>query len=294
MAEPTQYKYAAYFKLYGTQNLQVSFALMEDDPILYLKQLEGMLSGLFNDGYRVEPEGLEQGEVIREADSWVLGKTSKDDLCVHLYKFPLKWKVATVYAEALAKLPFMVPAGTVPILGGPPEREIAEKNKFLHKVLDFKVVLIPTGAVDEKGRPKLKFDRVFGATASPEARSNGVDETESVPFDDNISYTDSFNYLDNPSAKKFITAARAQQAKSKKSVEFEQLSEMISKLDHLYGETGHAEVALCVLAGIDDVPELDNKLSAEVVKSLNTSLERKPTQDMMVYLMNFVKQIYGS
>lgn len=298
MADAKQYPYAAYFKLYGTQNLQVSFTVMSDLPELHLKQLDEMLLMLFNEGYRVEPEGLEQGEVIREADSWVLGKTSHDEPCVYLYKFPMKWRVATIYKESIPKLPFTIPANAQPILGSPPERDMAERQKILHTVPDFKVVLTPTGSVDKEGRPRLRFDRVYGATTGAKGETSNVGkvdpaEQDPLPFDENISYTDALNYMDNQSAQKFVKAARDKQAKSKKSVEFEQLSELISKLDNLYGETGYAEVALCIIAGINDVPELDNKLSAEVVKSLDMALDKPTVQEMVKYLMTFAKQIYG-
>ena len=60
----TQSPYTAYFKLYGTQNLQVSFTVAAESPDIHITLLESYLQELFNRGYVVDPKGLEKDEQI--------------------------------------------------------------------------------------------------------------------------------------------------------------------------------------------------------------------------------------
>lgn len=287
--------YSAFFRLFGKENLEVKFNVLGGDSVeKFITDFETLLNELLQRGYTIDLAGLGEGEMIREADGWVLGKTSKGDLCVHLYKFPMKWKVATVYAEMLAKLPFKVPAGTQPIFSGAPERETAENNKILFRCPPFKFVMIPTGALNDEGKPKLKFDRLWGDEPSKNSSTKEVvteDEEPNESLADQIeSHPEAIKFLEGPILKYVQKAREMQNRKGTKVVDFATYSTLIDTLDEMYKVTGYAEVALSILSGID-TPELNDKLSSSLVDAVIKNLPTPATRDSMLYLMDLAQKV---
>lgn len=107
------------------------------------------------------------GEKVYEVQSYVVSTTSQGDMCVYLYSTHpgMQYRVATVYQERLADLPFTIP-GDAKIWDGEaaPSREgAAKKGYILAAPAPFKVSMLPTGGKTDKGETIHKFNRVIGA-----------------------------------------------------------------------------------------------------------------------------------
>lgn len=290
--------YSAFFKLYGKENLQISFNVTSNGEGEFLPTLNKLLESLYAMGYKTDPAGLEEGETIREVDSWVLGKTSNGDLCIYLYKFPLKWRVATIYNENIAKMPFKVPAGTAPLLAGAPEREIAEKNKILHSCPTFKIVMTPTGAVSKTtGKPTLKFNRMWGDTVAIVGTKETTTESDEDQSKEDLAsqiqfHHEAIQFLEEGSGiQKFVLKARElQNRKGTKVAAYPDLETLLNKLDEMIEMTGYADVALSILSGVD-TPDIPDKISGSLVKALMDNFNTKATNDAMRYLMSLAVRI---
>jgi len=255
------HKCSAFFKLFGGDNLQVAFNICEDDPDTHLNLMESYVEELLKRGYTVDPKGLEPNEKIQEADSWVMGITSKGDKALKFFKSPLKWQVATVYEEDFDQLPFKVPTDVTPNAGSV-DREQAEKAGVLHTITpEIKLVLEPTGKMSDKGNPIMRFARMYGAV---KVENNGADkhkdeEEKAVP------YAEVMSNLDGKSLK-LVKWARKEQAKGKAAVSTEDLNLLTDVLDDMLQEVSSGVMLLSVLTGLDAY-NLD-EASAWVVKNL--------------------------
>lgn len=253
------FKFSAYFKLYDVQGLQVSFSANDDEVGPFLASLEDTKNRLYGAGYRQTPEDINPGETVREVDGWVLGCTKDGDRCVHLYKSPLQWKVTTVYKEHLSELPIEIPASAVPIMGGAPERETAEKMKVM-RTCDFRVVMEQRKKVDgsveltDKGNPMMRYKQVYRkGTTDTIISQNGLEKAKR------------FTGYSEP-AQKMIAWAKKLQIRGGKAALSEELNGLFIVLgESLPGDT-NIEETLCELCGLtsDTLGEID----AKVVESL--------------------------
>ena len=159
---------SANWKMFAPNGAQMQFTVRDDDPDLHLALLDSYLEALYLRGYSVTEPGLNAGEKQEEITGYVLGESKKGDACVFLYsaKAALQWRIATVYVEKFAELPFK-PAGKKWEASAAPERAEAEKKGFLTTVPAFKVVL-EAQEPDAEGKVHWRFARVVpSATPQP-------------------------------------------------------------------------------------------------------------------------------
>lgn len=281
------YKYSAFFKMYGDENLQVSFNIVENDLSQHLLNLQDLLGLLKSQGYTVEAKEHIANEEIQEVTGWVLAKTKKDELCVHLYgPEHLQWKVITVWQEDLEKLPIKISPKLQPIIGSAPEREVAVRMKLLQPLpVGTKVVLEPvinfdgTLRLNDKGKVVKKFSRMAGqpkvASVVPAPK---IQTTLLEPQDENF-YADGTNQeIDSypqiaglfpvgTTTRKFIDWCRKQQEAGKVVAKQEDFMELSTTLDSLVENPGAGDAILSVLSGLESID-----LSDKIGKSLVTSL----------------------
>lgn len=176
--------YSANWKLYAPDGAQVQFTLRAEDPDQHIALLETYRATLATRGYTVSEPGLDEGQKIEEVNAYVLGESSKGDACVYLYssKAALQWRIATVYVEHFAELPFK-PAGKKWEASAAPERGEAEKKGFLNSVPVFKIVL--EGVPDaESGKTRWRFLKVVAAiqpTPAAPASTKGNGNSHAKP-----------------------------------------------------------------------------------------------------------------
>lgn len=293
------YRYSAFFKMYGDENLQVSFNLVENDPQQHLHNLNEFLGMLRSQGYSVEPREHVGGEEVHEVTGWVLGKTKKDELCAHLYgPEHLQWKIITVWQEDLEKLKVKIAPNLQPIIGSAPEREVAVRMKIFQPFpVGTRVILEPvvnfdgTIRTNEKGNVVKKFSRMYGqpkttalatpADAAPVAKaavSQGqlletpVDEDfYPAPVSEIDSYAQIMNLLKvGSNSRRFVEWCRKTQESSKEVASVEQLTLLSSTIDEIVGVAGMpgaGDAVLSVLSGLDPI-DLTERTSKALVTAL--------------------------
>ena len=172
------------WKMFAPNGAQMQFTVRDDDPDLHLALLDSYLEALYLRGYSVTEPGLNAGEKQEEINAYVLGESKKGDACVYLYasKAALQWRIATVYVEKFAELPFR-PAGKKWEASAAPERAEAEKKGFLTTVPAFKIVL-EAQEPDAEGKVHWRFARVIpSATPPPTPAVNSKLVTSEPPPD---------------------------------------------------------------------------------------------------------------
>ncbi len=164
----TEAAFSTNFKLYAPDGTQLQFTCRAGRTHAeHLTELAAYRASLTDQGYTVDAPtlGAEDGEKLEEVAAYVRGTTKAGQALVWLYsaKEVLKWRLATVYEEHLAELPFAIEG---PIWPGnaAPEREEAGNKGFLQAVPAIKVVLAENGQTDD-GKPRWKYARVAGAAA---------------------------------------------------------------------------------------------------------------------------------
>lgn len=304
------YKYSAFFKMYGEENLQVSFNIVENDLSTHMVNLNEILDLLKKSGYTVDPKSAAEGEKIQEVTGWVLGKTSKDELCVHLYgPEHLQWKVITVWAEDMPKLPVST-SGIQPVIGGAPEREVAVKLKILHPFpAGTRIVMEPMRNSDgsvrltDKGNPAMRFSRMYGTQAATTEKEQREESQSPLLVDDEDFYQKTVAEIESypdiaklisptSNAGKIVKWCRKTQKDDKDVAIPQSASELISILDDHVQSPGAGDAILSVLSGID-VIELNDELSDTLVKKLTDWLDpgvtgKAPNPN---YNQNYVKAI---
>lgn len=180
----TDHPFSAHFQMYSADGLRIGFTVRSNEsPEHHLELLSSYLVRLDLSGYTVNLPGLEAGEETETIEGWVRGENSKGEDCIYLYAAGLKWKIATVWVECMSELPFFIDDHDQRWPGTAPEREMAEKKGYFHKVTPFKIVMEPTGKISEKsGKPTMKFARVHGSVTKQEPE-NGP-EWEAAPLAD--------------------------------------------------------------------------------------------------------------
>lgn len=173
--DQAQFPYTAYFKLFTPDGVQVSFGVAAEQDEDHLSRLQHYMQRLSGLGFLPQMPGLEEGEKLEEVDAWVLGETSKGEPCIFLYAaaHQLQFRVATVYVEKLAELPFKVNGARRWDGDAAPTRESAEKKGYLQTVPPFRVVMEPRGLTDD-GKPTWRFARVHGAAPAPATAAPAV------------------------------------------------------------------------------------------------------------------------
>lgn len=156
----TVYKFSMYF-----DGAQVFFTFAHDakeaEVLANIVSAKSSIDVALAQGFTSNIAGLEADEKKITIDGWVLGKNSKGQPCVFLYRpAPLKYKAATVWEESIKLLPFDVDLSKELWKGGAPERSTAEKERELMPVKPFDVILKQRGTTDD-GKPTFRFDRLF-------------------------------------------------------------------------------------------------------------------------------------
>lgn len=253
------WQFSAYLKLYGKDGLQVSFTVnagsVDEQANLLGEFLTRMTDG---EGFSITPEGIKPGEKLQEVDAWVLGETSEGHRCIHLYKTPLQWKVATIYEERIKDIPITLGKNTFQWPGAAPDRESAERRNALTPC-NFTIVLVPTGKTSDKGNPILKFDRVVGfSPAGGNAKSSKSGDVQS--------YSDLYNLLkaDN---KKLADWCRDKQKTEKAKADPTRIAILCEEIDNITGEEGTGDIVLEVLTGIP-APDIRGGISSYVTNGL--------------------------
>lgn len=252
MSADNPWKYSAYFKLYGKDGLQVSFSVNGEDADVHIAQVGDYLTQLIeSEGFSITPEGVKPGEKLQEVDGWVLGETSEGQPCIHLYKSPLQWKVATVYEERMKDIPVKPDRKTFQWPGAAPEREAAERRGAINPC-NFTIVLVPSGKTSEKGNPIFKFDRALGmpsssstsaASSSPKQGKKGAESVQS--------YADLYGMLKDENKKLADWCRKAHgDPKNKGVAGGNKIAILCEEIDNVTGTEASAEAVLEVLTGI--------------------------------------------
>lgn len=276
MSTDNSWQYSAYFKLFGKEGLQVSFTVNGDDPDTHIAQLGDYITQLIEaEGFSITPEGIKPGEKLQEVDGWVLGETAEGQPCVHLYKSPLQWKVATVYEERIKDIPIKHDAKTFQWPGAAPEREVAERRGVINPC-NFTIVLVPTGKTSDKGNPIFKFDRTVGfGSASAQAKSSAAfappaqgNTAQAGRAADVQSYADLYSMLKDEPRKLADWCRGIQRDAAKKGIAGEsKVSILCEEIDNATGTEASAEAVLEVLTGIPTI-YLRERLKSYVVNGL--------------------------
>lgn len=242
------WKYSAYLKLYGKDGLQVSFTVNGDDADVFTAELGDFITRMTNEeeGFTITPEGIKPGEKLQEVDGWVLGETSEGQRCIHLFKSPLQWKVATVYEERIKDIPITINGKHFQWPGAAPEREAAERRGALNPC-SFTIVLVPTGKTSDRGNPILKFDRVVGFSPA-----GGKQQGANKRPGDVQSYADLFGLLKDDS-RKLAEWCRDKQRTEKNIAPQDRIAVLCEEINNVTGAVGSAEAVLEVLTGVDAV-----------------------------------------
>lgn len=242
------WKFSSYFKLYGKEGLQVNFTVNGDDGATHIAEFGEYLTRLLGEeGFAITPEGIKPGEKLQEVDGWVLGETSEGQPCIHLYKTPLQWKVATIYEERIKDVPIKQDNKTFQWPGAAPEREAAERRGALYPC-NFTIVLVPTGKTSDKGNPIFKFDRTIGFGSSS---ANGAKQKSTKKAADVQSYADLYDLLQGDN-KKLADWCREAQGNPKNAgfADEDKMGVLCEEIDNVTGEEASAEAVLEVLTGI--------------------------------------------
>lgn len=255
------WQYSAYFKMYGKEGLQVNFTVNGDDPDTHIAQMGDYITQLLDqEGFTITPEGVKPGERMQEVDSWLLGETSEGQSCIHLYKMPLQWKVATIYEERMKDVPIDI-KGKKAWPGTAPEREVAEKKGYLNDC-NFTIVMVPTGKMTDAGKPIHKFDRTVGLGTSAPKQQGGKRAT------DVLSYADLYNLLqDEPKKLADWCRKAAGDPKNTNLAGDDRVAILCDEIDNVTGTEASAEAVLEVLTGIPTT-ELRDQLKGYVVNGL--------------------------
>lgn len=258
-----EWQFSAYFKLYGKDGLQVSFTVHGDDPDTHAAQLGDYLTKMLDsEGYSITPEGIKPGEKLQEVDGWVLGETSEGKPCIHLFKSPLQWKVATIYEERMKDVPIKVDKNTFVWPGAAPERDAAERRGVLMPC-NFTIVLVPTGKTSDKGNPILKFDRTIGFGSSGSKQQGSSKQAADVQ-----SYADLYNLLQDDSKKLADWCRKAAgDPKNKALAGDEKVGILCEEIDNVTGTEASAEAVLEVLTGIPTT-DLRDQMKSYVANGL--------------------------
>lgn len=176
------YPYTAGFAVYTQAGIKVYFTIGADEPDLHLQAVENQMAELARRGYTANPPSVNDGEKVENISGWVLGETSNGQPCVYLYgTHPgLQFKMATVYEERLAELPFPIKAKSWP--GAAPTREVAENKGYFNAVPEFQIVMVPHEyKTKDDGTPVIVFGRVHKAqqqapSQPPAGSTNGAHE----------------------------------------------------------------------------------------------------------------------
>lgn len=262
----TAWKYSAYLKLYGKEGMQVNFTVNGSDLDQFTAELGDLVDMMLSDeqGFSITPESIKPGEKLQEVDSWLLGETSEGQSCIHLYKMPLQWKVATIYEERMKDVPIDI-KGKKAWPGTAPEREVAEKKGYLNSC-NFTIVLTPTGKMTDSGKPVMKFDRTvgYGATApAPAARQQSSKKASDVQ-----AYADLYGMLsDEPKKLADWCRKAAGDPKNKNLAGEERVAILCEEIDNITGTEASAEAVLEVLTGIPTT-ELRDQMKSYVVNGL--------------------------
>lgn len=141
------------------------------------------------------------GEREFTVNSYVLGTTSNGDLCVFLYAdHPgLEYRVAVVYQEQFALLPFVPDREGVKLFSGQaPKRSVAAQQGYLNQIAPFRVLLrnvgdeenpryrlaeiLPVRKTEQQAPPKAPAKPVAGSRANGQVRRR-PDRTKADDFD---------------------------------------------------------------------------------------------------------------
>jgi len=162
-----EYKFSAYWKMWTSDGIQVTFGVAEDDAEAHQAALAGTMASLRSQGYLAQLPGLEDGEKVEDVDAYVLGETSRCYPCIYVYSasHQLQYRIAVIYVERFPELPFEVKAKKWEASAAP-QREEAERKGFLTAVTPFRIVLEQRGVTDD-GKPQWRFSRIHGAALKP-------------------------------------------------------------------------------------------------------------------------------
>lgn len=257
-----QWEFSAWFKLYGKDGLQVNFTVNGNDGAEHIAKFGDYLTTLLGEeGFSITPEGIKPGEKLQEVDGWVLGETSEGKPCIHLFKTPLQWKVATIYEERMKDVPITIDKKTFIWPGAAPEREVAERRGVLSPC-NFTIVLIPTGKTSDKGNPIHKFDRTVGMSSS------GGKKQENRKASDVQSYADLYNLLQGDNKKLADWCKEAQRnSKNNTFADEPKMAILCEEIDNVTGTEASAEAVLEVLTGIA-AEDLRGKVKSYVANGL--------------------------
>lgn len=124
------------------------------------------------------------GERVYEVQGYVVGRTSADEPCVHLYSTHpgLEWKVVTVYVERIGELPFRVDESRPWDGDAAPSREVAARKGYLKMApAPFRVTVVPSGGTTADGKPRHKLGRVIDTAPSPQAQPASAPQPQPAP-----------------------------------------------------------------------------------------------------------------
>ena len=263
----TAWKYSAYLKLYGKDGLQVNFTVNGSDLDLFTAELGDLVDMMLGDeqGFSITPEGVKPGERLQEVDSWLLGETSEGQPCIHLYKTPLQWKVATIYEERIKDVPIDI-KGKKAWPGTAPEREVAEKKGYLNEC-NFTIVMVPTGKMTDNGKPIHKFDRTVGYGSSSSKQQSSRQQSGKKAGDVQ-SYADLYNLLKDEPRKLADWCRKASGDPKNWAVAGEErVAILCEEIDNITGTEASAEAVLEVLTGIPTT-DLRDQMKSYVVNGL--------------------------
>ena len=159
----TEAVFSTNFKLYAPDGTQLQFTCRAGATHAeHLAALEAYRQSVLAGGYATELPGLDENEKIEEVAAYVRGATKAGQPLIWLYssKEVLKWRLATVYAERLAELPFPIASQVWPGTAAP-EREEAQNKGYLQPIQPLKIVL-EGSETDENGKRRWKFARLYG------------------------------------------------------------------------------------------------------------------------------------
>lgn len=277
MAEKTPNTFTASTKLYGHENVQVYFTISLDTDQGTVQEnislAETYLEELFNRGYTVDPKNLAEGAEIMDVAGYVLGWTSRDEPCLHLYsdlRHLRKFKFTTVWWEEMQNLPLPELQGKSvdelrlqeprPHIGSAPERETAEKTGMFVYTNNLRIVMEPE--IDYKtGEPKKtdqgnlikRFSHVYGQSKPDTEPVNTPDNNDS----NNLNQTKEDDLYANitgklsPTARKFVSWGRNMQSKYEGDVADHQEIDKLIKDIEAQADISSGIVPLCVLSGLD-------------------------------------------
>lgn len=165
-------RFTANFTLYSPDGLPIVFSA-EDDSTALLDTLPDLVDFLKTQGMTVAAPSAQNVRIIA-VDSWMMGKSSKNDPCCYLYPADrrLEFAAAVVYVERFGELPFL-PANVAELphwKGAAPKKAVAKEEgmlQLLPSVLEVvkELELDADGSprLSDKGEPIYRFARLLAA-----------------------------------------------------------------------------------------------------------------------------------